>query len=175
MKQLVIVACSLLLLSACVSSVNQVNSVGGRQISASDFQVGQGFSNVSVKLNEEAKAKLPDNVKFSAEKLRTTMLESLGASDAIRADAVNEIEVVITDIRTRSNFNAIAFGFLAGDDRVAGVVTVYNKQKLPIKSFEIAAHYALGGIGGGLGDTRMSWLYEEFTKLTLKELLGGQD
>ncbi|MBI3044616.1 MAG: hypothetical protein HYY78_17500 [Betaproteobacteria bacterium] len=41
-----------------------------------------------------------------------------------------------------------------------------------LNQFEVSASYALGGLAGGQDEARMGWLYEEFAKLTLKELTG---
>ena len=72
----------------------------------------------------------------------------------------------IKSFRARSAFAAIAFGIMAGNDDVfVGEMIIKDAAARVLKSIEINASYALGGIAGGMTDTRMGWLYGEFAKL----------
>lgn len=157
-------------LSACSSSVKKVESVNGQQVQAADMKLEHGIGTVTLKLNEDAKAKLADNLKFNPEQLRSTIVRGLEAKEYIRPNGANTVEIVVTDIRTRSNFSAVAFGFMAGSDRINGTVTVYNELGKPVKSFNVETSYALGGLAGGMDESRMSWLYEEFAQNVMNEL-----
>jgi hypothetical protein len=156
-------------LTACVSSVNRSNETSNYQYD------GQKFSAVKVSLNASAQDKLKDNIKFDAAKLEQVVGRSLQARGLIDEKSGNVVNVLVTDIRTRSNFSAVMFGFMAGNDRVEGEVSLAPKTggNAWLK-FQISAAYALGGFGGGQDDARMNWLYEEFAKLTLAEILGGK-
>lgn len=86
--------------------------------------------------------------------------------------AQSNLKVTITDVRVRSTFNAIMWGFMAGDDRIVGNVEIQGSGNKPVNKFEVSASYALGGFGGGQDDTRMNWLYEKFSELLVAELTG---
>jgi hypothetical protein len=89
--------------------------------------------------------------------------------------ALRTVDIVITDMRARSNFTAIAFGFMAGADMVKGDVITRDLRGKEIDRFEVHADYALGGLAGGMDSTRMDWLYEKFAQLTLENLQGTSD
>ena len=159
-------------LAACASNVKRTEVTGAEQLTPT-----AKCKNVSITLNDEAKKKLSDNLKFNAETLRGTVQRALEAQDLIQKtpdQAAYGIEIVITDVRVRSNFTAIMFGFMAGADSVTGDVQVKDASGKLLKKFEVSASYALGGIGGGQDEARMGWLYEKFTEQTLNELRTSQ-
>lgn len=80
------------------------------------------------------------------------------------------VDVIVTDIRTRSGFAAVMFGFMAGDDRIVGTVALADENAAQQDSFQISASYALGGLVGGQEGVRMGYLYEKFAELTAVEL-----
>ena len=41
----------------------------------------------------------------------------------------------------------------------------------PVHHFDVSASYALGGFAG-MNETRMSWLFEKFSELTVNEIMG---
>jgi hypothetical protein len=86
--------------------------------------------------------------------------------------ALPKIEIVVTSMRVRSNFSAIMFGFMAGDDHIKGDVIVRSPLGQAMQRFTVSASYALGGLAGGQDEARMGWLYESFAKRTLEELTG---
>ncbi|MGE0754361.1 MAG: DUF4410 domain-containing protein [Alphaproteobacteria bacterium] len=160
------------MLSACSSSVTHRDTVSGQPRTTSERQFTGAISNVSVVLSNDAKEKVKDNAKFDQDELAITVERMLKGQSLLSNTAQSRMEIVVTDMRTRSSFTAIAFGFMAGDDRVEGTVNIYDSQNQLLKSFDVKASYALGGLGGGMDNTRMSWLYEEFAKLTVNELTG---
>jgi hypothetical protein len=40
-----------------------------------------------------------------------------------------------------------------------------------VHTFDVSASYALGGFAG-MNETRMSWLFEKFSELTVDEIIG---
>jgi hypothetical protein len=130
------------------------------------------FASVKVYLNDNAQKLLADNIKFNPDALRSMIQRTLEARRMVVAESPNRLEVEVTDLRVRSNVAAVLFGFMAGSDLVQGNVYVIGKDGKALAKFEVSASYALGGLAGGQDETRTSWLYEEFAKLTVKELIG---
>jgi hypothetical protein len=62
------------------------------------------------------------------------------------------------------------WGFMAGADSLGANVLLKDGAGKTLDAAEVGVSYALGGIGGGDDNARMSWLYEKFTEETLKEL-----
>lgn len=83
------------------------------------------------------------------------------------------IDVVVTDLRSRSTFAAVMFGLLAGNDSITGDVTVRDSAGEPLQRFSISASYALGGFAGGQENARMGWLNQKFADLAVAELTGN--
>ena len=130
------------------------------------------FSSVTLDLTPEVKGKLEDNIKFSPDALNIMVKRRLENKGLMSNSAQSNLKVTITDVRVRSTFNAIMWGFMAGDDRIVGNVEVQGPGNKPVNHFEVSASYALGGFGGGQDDTRMNWLYEKFSELLVAELTG---
>ena len=170
MNQLKAVAGNLaffLVLAGCASGVTREGGAS-KPAKLADPKV----TAVRIYLNEAAQKLHGDNIKFNPEALRSTVQRSLEARQLIAADAKQRMDIEITDMRVRSTFSSIAFGFMAGADSVKGNVHVLGADGRPVTKFEVSASYALGGIGGGTDETRLNWLYEEFAKLSINELLG---
>jgi hypothetical protein len=134
---------------------------------------GEKFSTVKVELTPEAQGKLSDNVQFQAEQLQSNVQKRLSADGLWAADQPYRIEVAVKDIRVRSTFSAVMWGFMAGDDHIVGDVAVMDADNRAIYRFQVAASYALGGFAGGQDGTRMNWLYERFAVLTSKQIRSG--
>jgi hypothetical protein len=97
----------------------------------------------------------------------------LAVCGVIDENSPKKVSIEITDIRVRSSFNAFMWGFMAGDDHILGDVTLTEGDGKPLHTFNVSASYALGGFAG-MNETRMSWLFEEFSELTVEEILGEQ-
>ena len=134
---------------------------------------GQKFSAVKVELTPAAQSKLADNIKFQAEELQSNVQRRLSTDGLFAEEQPYRIQVVVKDIRVRSTFSAIMWGFMAGDDRIVGDVVILDGANQPIYRFEVTASYALGGFAGGQDGTRMNWLYERFAELTAQEIRSG--
>jgi hypothetical protein len=162
----VVVAATML---GCASSVKREDTASPPV--AVDAAVSK-YSTLNLRLNDSAKKLLADNVKFNPDALKGTIQRLLAAKNLLVPDSPYQIDVEITDIRVRSNFSAVMFGFLAGSDSVTGNVYVRGKDGNQFRKYEVSASYALGGLAGGQDETRMGWLYEEFAKLAVNELTG---
>jgi len=162
-------------LAGCASGVKRTEDASKRD---AYFAKGGKLANeVTISLTKEAQAMLSDNLKFDQNKLLTTVKRALDAKNLLAktADpALPKIEILVTEIRVRSNVSAVLFGFMAGDDRVVGDVIARDPSGKELQRFTVSASYALGGIGGGQDETRMGWLYETFAKHTVEELTGGK-
>jgi hypothetical protein len=163
------VSAFVLFLAGCAAGVKQ-GSVENKQ-----YLTSKPAKLVSISLNDDAKKKLPDNLKFNQNSLLDHVKRALSAQnllDEAKADNGNTIEIVVKDFRVRSNFSAVMFGFMAGSDNITGDVIMKDAAGKELNKFEVNASYALGGLGGGQDDARMGWLYEKFAELTVENLTG---
>ena len=156
-------------LSACASGVKRSAAMQGYQYN------GQKFSSVVVRLNATAQEKLKDNIKFDPKRFEGVLQRTFESRGLMSKSSKNQIEVLVTDVRVRSTFSAVMWGFLAGGDSIDGMVKSNVISGTSIPEFEVSASYALGGWGVGQDDSRVNWLYEEFSKLTVNEILGQND
>ncbi|MEO6280441.1 DUF4410 domain-containing protein [Roseateles sp.] len=163
-------ACAVLvavMLTACASGVTRMDS----DLKES-MPLERNVSSVTLRLSDEAKKLVADNLKFNQETLKGTIERSMNAQNLVQPGSKQTLEVEITSFRVRSAFTAVMFGFMAGNDNVEGVVTLKRADGSVAKKAKVSASYALGGLAGGQDESRMSWLYEEFAKLTVAELTG---
>ncbi len=160
-------------LAGCASGVKRAEDVTKRHA----YFAGGGklATTVTSSMSTNAREQLADNIKFDQGKLLAIVKRTLDAKGLLAKTPNAElptIEIVITDIRVRSNFSAVMWGFMAGDDHVNGDVIARDKDGRELQRFQVSASYALGGLAGGQDDARTSWLYETFAKEMLKELTG---
>ena len=134
---------------------------------------GEKYGNVELTVNKDATEDPNDIVRFDDKKLQEMIKKKLDVSGLIDEKEISKIKVEITDIRIRSSFNAFMWGVMAGNDHIRGDVSLLNDDGNTIYKFHVSASYALGGFAG-FNETRMSWLFEEFSKLTLEEIKGEQ-
>jgi hypothetical protein len=152
--------------AGCASGVKQ--TAGSENAKLTSAKVTQ----VQISLTDEAQKLVNDNVNFSVNDLKAAIEEELKTLNLIQPDAGQFMEVTLKSFRARSAFSAIAFGFMSGSDNILGVMTIKDSTGKVLKSSEISASYALGGVAGGMTGTRMGWLYREFAKLSAQELNG---
>ena len=163
-------------LGGCASGVKRAEDTAKRQAYFSSG--GVVARDVTLTLDKNAQAQLADNLKFDRDKLLSTVKQALNSKGLLAKSpdpALPGIEIVITDIRVRSNFSAVMFGFMAGSDRIVGDVIARDAAGKELQRFTVSASYALGGIAGGQDETRMGWLYESFTKEFIKEITGAEN
>lgn len=158
-------------LGGCASGVaRQEGSAAPHRIAAE-----QKVKPVSLTVTPGVKASLDDNIKFNPDTLLSMINRRLELNGMIADQGTLSIEIVIKDVRVRSTAVAVLFGFMAGDDRIVGDIFLKDASGRMLDRFEVSASYALGGWAGGQDDMRMSWLYEEFSKVLIAELMGGAD
>lgn len=159
----------LLVISGCASHVTRHEKVDTTR------PVVKALQDFTVELSPEAKQQLADNVKFDINALRSTLQRTLEANRLMAPDGNYRLKVVVNDIRVRSTFNAVMWGFMAGNDHLTGDAVVLNLAGEPVYDFEASASYALGGFGGGQDSSRMNWLYEEFSEIIADELVQKKE
>ena len=134
---------------------------------------GEKYGNVELMVNKDATEDPNDIVRFDDKKLQEMIKKKLEVAGLIDETVVSKVKIEITDIRIRSAFNALMWGVMAGNDHIRGNVSLLNNDGKPIYKFHVSASYALGGFAG-LNETRMGWLFEKFSELTLQEIAGEQ-
>jgi hypothetical protein len=159
----------LLVIAGCSSQITRPENVDATR------PIVKALQDFTVEMSPNAKLQLADNVKFDIKALRSTLLRTLEGNSLIAENGDYRLKVVINDIRVRSTFNAVMWGFMAGNDHLTGDVIVLNLAGEPIDNFEASASYALGGVGGGQDTSRMNWLYEEFSEMVANELLQKKE
>jgi len=103
------------------------------------------------------------------------IIAALKASDLYDEQARGQVRVTVNSIRVRNTFNAVMFGFMAGADNIDGTVQLLDDQQKARADFNVKASYSLGGLAGGQSDTRLGWLRDKFTELTVDMILGKND
>lgn len=172
--KLISVVATAFILAGCASGVTRAPTASAERASAPAFKQ---FASVSVSLSSEAKEKAIENLKFNPDELLSHVRRALEARSLLNASAdqqLPKLEVVVKDMRVRSNFSAIMWGFMAGADSIEGDIVLTDPTGKELDRFVVSASYALGGIAGGQDSTRMSWLYEKFAEETVKELAKQQ-
>jgi len=173
-KKLLLALAALLVLGGCASGVKRTPAAANTPASTHAAMSSKNqISAVSIALTEDAKKKQLDNLKFNSGDLLSTVKRALESTSIINEtdNKLPTLEILVTDMRTRSAFSAIAFGFMAGADSIDADVIVRDKAGKELDRFTVSTSYALGGIGGGQDSARMSWLYEKFAEETVKELI----
>jgi Domain of unknown function (DUF4410) len=163
---------ALCVLAACSSGVTRSADMA---LAKPQFASGTKAGDISIALAPEAQKQAVDNLTFNQDALLATVRRALQATGVLTNPAdptLPKIDIMIADIRTRSTFSAIMFGFMAGDDHIKGEVVVRNSSGVAVQQFTVNASYALGGLAGGQDGARMDWLYEAFAKRVLEELKG---
>lgn len=174
-KTLWAVVAVVFILGGCASGVTREPTASVERMSAPAFEQ---FASVSLSMTAEAKEKAIENLKFNPDELLSHVRRALDARSLLNGTAdkpLPRLEVVVKDMRVRSNFSAIMWGFMAGADSIHGDIVLTDSTGKEIDRFEVSTSYALGGIAGGQDSTRMSWLYEKFAEETVKELARQQE
>lgn len=169
-KTLLAVVAAVWILAACASGVTRPPSAVGERVSV---PAHDQFASVSLAMTDEAKQKAVENLKFNPDELLSHVRRALEARSLLNGSAdrpLPKLEVVVKDMRVRTNFSAIMWGFMAGADSIRGDIVLRDPEGKELDRFEVSASYALGGIGGGQDAARMSWLYEKFAEEMVKEL-----
>lgn len=174
-KKLIVVVATAFMLGGCASGVTRAPSASAEK---TGIQTYNQFSSVSLSMSNGAKEKALENLKFNPDELLSHVKRALDSRSLINGSAGTQLprlEVVVKDMRIRSNFSAIMWGFMAGADSIQGDIVLTDASGKEIDRFEVSASYALGGLAGGQDSARMSWLYEKFAEETVKELSKQQN
>lgn len=164
-KKILIVLMSVMIVG-CAGTVQRDSNAGAKRI------VDATYSDVKVSLSDSARALQADNVQFNVRELSDYIRRRLEASSVLRQDGTHRVEVVIESFRIRSAAAAVLFGVMAGTDNIEGQVKIFNAAGRQVHGYNINTSYGLGGWAGGADGTRMSWLYDKFSELTVAELMG---
>ena len=162
-----------LAVAACSSGVKRAPEIGLQQPQFDD--PGEQAGSLTVTLSEAARQEAADNLKFNQNELEETIRRALQVNSLLAEQYDSDlpaIEVTVTSVRVRSNFSAIMFGFMAGDDHIDGDVAVIGADGSTLQQFGVSASYALGGLAGGQDSSRLDWLYENFAERVSEELMG---
>lgn len=161
------------ILAGCASGVTRAPSASAERMSAPAYSQ---FASVSLSMSAEAKEKALENLKFNPDELLSHVKRALDSRSLISTgnNQLPRLEVVVKDMRVRSNFSAIMWGFMAGSDSIEGEIVLTDALGKELDRFVVSTSYALGGIAGGQDSARMSWLYEKFAEETVKELSKQQ-
>lgn len=157
----------LIVLSGCSSSVQRPDDAGGYVYNL------EKYNTVELTVSDTATKDPNDRVRFDENALQEIIRKKLEVGGLIDESSLKSVRVEINDIRVRSSFNAFMWGFMAGNDHIRGEVSLIGDDGVPFHSFQVSASYALGGLAG-MNETRMSWLYEEFSKLVHEEISGNK-
>ena len=166
-----VVVISTAILTACsAGAIRPVNAPVSSRVSLSAINQ---VASVALTLTDEAKKKSAENLKFNPDELLSHVKRALEASSLLNAspDQVRpNLEIQLKDVRVRSNFSAVMWGFMAGADLIKADIVIRDQTGRELDRFEVSTSYALGGLAGGQDAARMGWLYESFAEETVKEL-----
>lgn len=169
-KKLIAVIAAVVFLSGCASGVKRAPDTASSHSRAS---TPSQVASVSLSLTDEAKKKASENLKFNAEELLSHVKRGLDANALLKGTddkSLPNLEIQVKDMRIRSNFSAVMWGFMAGADSITADIVLKDLAGKELDRYEVSVSYALGGLAGGQDDARMGWLYEKFTEETVKEL-----
>ena len=138
--------------------------------------VVKALESFSVELSPKAREQFADNDRFNPKALETTLDRILRNKGLIATDGDFRLKVVVSDVRVRGTFNAVMWGFMAGDDHLNGDSILLRKEgDESVYQFKVKTSYALGGFAGGQDAMRMDWLYDEFSKNITDRLVALRD
>ena len=174
-KTLMSTVAAVFVLAGCASGVTRSPGTTPT-LQQSSARAYTQFASVSLSLTPDAKTKVLDNLKFNPDQLLDHVRRALDAKAMLGANdkALPKMEVVVTNMRVRSNFSAVMWGFMAGADSIDGDIVLTDASGKEVDRFSVSASYALGGLAGGQDEARMGWLYEKFAEETVKELAKQQ-
>jgi len=163
-------------LTGCASGVRRDVASEAPGASASSVKLADPkVASVTLRMSDAAKERYATGTTFNPEGLRSAVERMLQSRGLLSPDSKQRMDIELVSFRMRSQFSAMMWGVMAGADNVTGNVHIVGPDGKQLTKFEVSASYALGGVGGGPDATRMGWLFEEFAKLTTKELSGEVD
>ncbi|WP_300454234.1 DUF4410 domain-containing protein [Accumulibacter sp.] len=169
-KKLVSTIVTAFFLAGCLSGVTRAPTMTATHVALS---ANNQIASVSLSLTDEAKKKATENLKFNPEELLSHVRRALEANSLVNSSADRSrpnLEINVKDMRVRSNFSAVMWGFMAGADSITADIVLKNSEGRELDRYGVSVSYALGGLAGGQDSARMGWLYEKFAEETVKEL-----
>ena len=169
-KKLLSVVAIVLFLSGCASGVTRAPGTNSSRVTLS---TSNQVAAVTYSVTEEAKKKVSENLKFNPEELTSFVKRALEANSLLNGSTDKsrlKLDIQVKDVRVRSNFSAVMWGFMAGADLIKADIVIKDSENRELDRCEISVSYALGGLAGGQDSARMGWLYEKFAEETVKEL-----
>ena len=159
------------LIVCCASGIERMSPTREAVLNSS----GDIVKKINVSFTPGAQ-KIADNLKVDQNALLDSVRQALRARNLLNENdphATSTIDIVITNIRVRSNLNAQLFGFMAGADKLNGDVTLHDDKGRDLNHFSVYANYAPVVLGEYAEvEARMGWLYERFAELTVQNLGG---
>lgn len=169
MKSVTVALLAAAFLAGCASGVVREAPPAGL---AAQPIVRTPVGKVTLSLSPEAQKAAAENIKFNQDQLLATVRRGLEGNGLLLASAGESAEIILKSFRVRGTFSAVMWGVMAGTDNVTGDVIVRDASGKQLRKFTVDASYGLGGLAGGMDDTRLSWLYEKFAEHTVNELAG---
>ena len=157
-------------LTGCSGSIKRTESVGGHVNVIENTKL----SGIDVSMSEAIKDKLDGNITFDISILEKNIKSQLKSANLKDDNSKYNIVIVVNDVRVRSTFNAVMWGFMAGDDHIQGKATIRDTDGNVVNEYDVNASYSLGGLGGGQDSSRMGWLYEKFAELVVEGINGNK-
>lgn len=168
MKKLLLALCVTGFLYGCSSGVQRAAETPPGQVVLSQ---STQIADVTIGMTSAAKQKAAENLKFNHNELLDHVKRALDSQSLIsQEENLPTVHIEVKDIRVRSNFSAVMWGFMAGADSITGDIVIKAADGRELDRFEVSVSYALGGLAGGQDTARMGWLYEKFAEETLNEL-----
>jgi hypothetical protein len=161
-------------LAGCASGVARSPKGGIDTSDKPKISANDQISNVSVSMTDGAKEKALKNPKFDKDELLKHVIRTITAKSMLNETGDKQLpalEVQVKDMRIRSKFSAVMWGFMAGADSIKADIVLTDAEGRELDRFEVSTSYALGGFAGGQDSTRMTWLYEKFAEETVSELM----
>ena len=159
---------------ACSSAVPPSGDTARSHLVAAQTAAARKAGDISLMLTQDAEIQAAGTGKFSKGRLLATLRRALERNDVLTHDAdprLPRIDITISDVHTRANSIAIAFGPEGDDDYLEGQVMVRSPAGATLQEFTVSASYAMGaGFIARRDDPPMDWLYESFARRVLAVL-----
>ena len=158
---------SLALLSGCTSEAM-------RKSASPVLPPGAKVQNIYVTLTPEVEGALWYNEDVKPNRVLGAMKRNLKERDMLGKPSdrhLPKIEIVITDVRARSEGASIWVPLLSGEDRIVGDVIVRDANGQELERLKVKTTYAWGG-PLGTNHLRMNYLYDLFAERAAEQLTG---
>lgn len=128
---------------------------------------------VDLVMSGKAKRKAKKHRGFNQYTLVDYMQRALKENGLMDEAGTSEMEIIVEDLRVRSDISAVMFGPMAGTDFIRGNILIKDETEKVLDQFGVKVNYAFGGLMAA-DDIRMDWLYEAFAKKVIETMQGYQ-